>query len=720
MASLNSWLSPEVMRALAWALIHSLWQCLGLAALAAVLMAFSRRPPLRYMIGVGALAVMLAVPVATFFLLMRPATPVQRVLSANPVPAFENAGPIPAIVPSLIGENAMGTLEQSTRIAPSLLPWLVAAWLAGVAFFSLRFAGGFILLAHKRRRCFAPEARILALCREIQDQLGLTRAIRYLECNWLQAPAVIGWLRPIVLLPVTALTGLSEAQLRAVIAHELAHIRRFDCLANLFQIFAETLLFYHPAIWWLNRRIRAERELCCDEIALEVCGDRLDYAKALTLMAEWEATPALAMAANRGPLAERLLHLFGRKSTSAGQRMIGLTASVLFLFAALACANALFGINYPIPKAQAKESLKAALAVGNQAVNKMREAIEAITPATPSQSPVAIRPVRVVTAPLKIANNSPFAIVTPSIEALHEPNDAPVIAGASNSQAAAAPTTTLAAPAESAESITVTATPLPGRPAVDEFIYSYPTENRGTAKIARWMLPICPVVAGVPPRYADFIVKRLVAIAQKSGAPVGAIPKCQHNIQILFTANPQEVGDNLRKNHAPFLGWFDNLNKADELAKVTHGIQAWYLTASVGGPDRLHIDNPRQDFLTGNNLTPNGTGFPVSYFLGRATTLYNVIIVADSSKLGDYEMGALADYIAMLALSQPKSFDACWEVPSITNLLSKNCDPSRKTATLSDNDAAFLHGLYKMTPESVIWAQRSQIRYFLERHTEPR
>src|ERR1019366_9047093 len=122
---------------------------------------------------------------------------------------------------------------------------------------------------------------------------------------------------------------------------------------------SETLLFYHPAMWWLNKRIRAERELCCDEIAVSLTGSRVEYARALTLMAEWKRAPILAMAANRGPLSMRILHILGRKPSGAGQRMMGLTGSSLFLAAALAPANALFGIAYPIAAAHAKESLKA-------------------------------------------------------------------------------------------------------------------------------------------------------------------------------------------------------------------------------------------------------------------------------------------------------------------------------------------------------------------------
>ncbi len=403
MATLNSWLSMDVMHALGWTLIHSLWQCLGLAALAAILMAFSRRPSTRYLVAAAALVAMLMVPVATFLVLMKPATPIHALLPARPSPQiFAELAAVnpPVATPTTLGATSTAMNNgaaialspehfdpsqfiSSDFLSPNILPWLVGAWLCGVALFSLRFAGGLLLLEHNRRRqSSVPGPRILALCHELQRQLGLNRAIRYLECGWLQAPGVIGWIRPIVLLPVSALTGLSEAQLRAVIAHELAHIRRHDIFVNLLQILVETLLFYHPAIWWLNRRIRAERELCCDEIAVSLTGNRLEYAKALTLMEGWEQAPVLAMAANRGPLSQRIFHILGKKPFGAGQRILGLTGSVLFLAAALGAANALFGIAYPIPMADAKENLKSALSSNPGAVDQIaRPAVQTGEPA---------------------------------------------------------------------------------------------------------------------------------------------------------------------------------------------------------------------------------------------------------------------------------------------------------------------------------------------------
>src|SRR5207302_2395764 len=118
---------------------------------------------------------------------------------------------------------------------------------------------------------------------------------------------VVGWLRPAVLRPVSTLGGLSPGQLEAVLAHELAHVRRHDSLVSLLQAAVETLLFYHPAVWWASERVRAERELCCDDEAVAACGDALAYARALAdLEALRPAPPRLALAATGGRLFDRI------------------------------------------------------------------------------------------------------------------------------------------------------------------------------------------------------------------------------------------------------------------------------------------------------------------------------------------------------------------------------------------------------------------------------
>jgi beta-lactamase regulating signal transducer with metallopeptidase domain len=331
------------MQSLGWALLHFLWQGTALAALAAAAMAVFRKPVARYLIGISMLGLMLLCPIATFFVYSQ-----QR---ANSTEFVKSSTLAAAAWPIARGNTAAsGATDRLQLRSIDALPWLVEVWLLGVALFSLRSAGGFLLLERERRRqSTVVKDWLLEICYTLQDELGIRRAVQYCESTFLQAPAVIGWFRPIVFLPATALTGLSEEQLRVVIAHELAHIRRFDAFVNVFQICVETLLFYHPAVWWLNRRIRAEREHCCDETAVALCGNAVEYARALTLMEEWRSAPAFAMAANRGPLSERVRHLLGMNVLEDGARKVGFAGSVLFLVTALLAGNALFGIAHTKP-----------------------------------------------------------------------------------------------------------------------------------------------------------------------------------------------------------------------------------------------------------------------------------------------------------------------------------------------------------------------------------
>lgn len=164
--------------------------------------------------------------------------------------------------------------------------------------------------------------------------MGIPRNVDVLMSTIADGPAVVGWLRPLILLPASSLLGLSPQQLEAVIAHELAHIRRHDYLVSAAQVVVETLLFYHPAVWWTSSRIRHERELCCDDLAVRACGDAVCYARALTKLEKLRVVkPNLVLGGTDGGLLYRIQRIIGEKTMEYGPSKL---SGVFVLFLALA------------------------------------------------------------------------------------------------------------------------------------------------------------------------------------------------------------------------------------------------------------------------------------------------------------------------------------------------------------------------------------------------
>jgi uncharacterized protein (TIGR03435 family) len=294
---------------LGWALVHFLWQGVLIAALYAAArswMASWSRPNARYTLACAALAAMMASPLVTWAL-TRPSNPVRVSTHLTDRVSFAAS---PAVTTSFVSMRETVFVAQTTRF----LPWLVAIWLTGAIALWIRLIGGWIVAARIRSKLVrpAPPEWQQSLTR-LKGRVGVTRPVRLLISALVQAPAVVGWLRPVVLVPIGALAGLPSEQVEALLTHELAHIRRHDYLVNILQSIAEALLFYHPAVWWVSGHIRTERELCCDDIAVSLSGDAFTYALAL---AEIEsARPAhlnAAMAANGGSLADRIARLLGQ------------------------------------------------------------------------------------------------------------------------------------------------------------------------------------------------------------------------------------------------------------------------------------------------------------------------------------------------------------------------------------------------------------------------
>ncbi|HEV2446356.1 MAG TPA: M56 family metallopeptidase, partial [Candidatus Sulfopaludibacter sp.] len=316
------------------ALLHFLWEGVLIAAVYAAARRAARTSAasVRYLLACGALASMAAAVVLTWSM-PAPAAPA-RVAAALPPPASMAAS-------GAVQNISLMFLGGVNRAAPaSLLPWVVAVWLAGATALWLRLLGGWILTERLRFRLALPAPREWqrALDR-LATRVRVSRPARLLVSALVDAPGVVGWLRPVVLVPAGALTGLPPEQVEALLLHELAHIRRHDYLVNILQSAVEALLFHHPAVWWISGHIRAERELCCDDATVRVTGDAITYARALAGLGP--ARFGTAMAASGGPLAQRIARLLGQSRPAA--RTLsgpGIVAAALLLAAA---AFAVFG-----------------------------------------------------------------------------------------------------------------------------------------------------------------------------------------------------------------------------------------------------------------------------------------------------------------------------------------------------------------------------------------
>jgi len=309
-------------RAVASALLHSIWQGALIAPLTAIALRLLRggSAQARYVVSCAALAALAAAFAITAALTVNTEGGFQAALpnvegglqTALPNSTAPLLGPGPLDFSSAIRELRPSELRQPLRPSwPARVErWSAAAvplWFAGVVLLSIRVTIGWIGLERLRRSQIVPAgsdlaARVAALAARVR----VSRPVRVAHSAALHVPSVVGWLRPIILLPASAVSGLSPAQLDAILAHELANVRRHDFAVNALQTAADVLLFYHPACWWLSRRVRVEREHCCDDIAVAVCGDRLTYAAALADLEALRQQPALALAATDGPLLQRV------------------------------------------------------------------------------------------------------------------------------------------------------------------------------------------------------------------------------------------------------------------------------------------------------------------------------------------------------------------------------------------------------------------------------
>jgi len=329
-------ISNELIHALGWTVLHSLWQAAVVALVMALLLLLLQKHTaiVRYLTANVALMTVLILAIVTFFRLYQPT----EIEFSNETTIILDNGSV------MIMQN---TTSSSTPFLQEALwtfidyfnqhlPLIVTIWVIGLAFFLLRMIGGlaYVRMLRYRNTNPLPETWQHKL-QELAQKVPVYRPVALLESAMVRVPMVIGYLKPVILLPIGTVNGLAPQQVEAILAHELAHIYRNDYLLNILQSFIEMLFYFNPAVWWISANIRAERENCCDDIAVQLCGDSLSYAKALVSLQEMsKGAPAFAMtfSNNKNQLLHRVQRILNQPQ-SKSNIMEKIAATSLLLIA---------------------------------------------------------------------------------------------------------------------------------------------------------------------------------------------------------------------------------------------------------------------------------------------------------------------------------------------------------------------------------------------------
>ena len=309
-----------LLEAMGGALVHSLWQGALVAGALYLALRVYRSSDVRYALCGGALALLFLLPVSTG---------VQIYVQNQPAPGLHSVSQDVAAASAVerpIGEVAPvgdGAIEASSATQHPVLkaytstfawrPFLVGAWLIGVLMLSLSWVSSLIGVHRLRSKGLGTENDSLqTMFSSLLVELGISQQVRLLLTIHVDQPMVIGWLKPVVLVPLSVATSLPPDQVEAILAHELAHVRRQDYLVLVLQSVMEILFFYHPAVWWVSHQMRTEREYCCDDLVTKALDNDLVYVSALANL-DTQRAGRLALGANDGSLVDRVRRIVDRK-----------------------------------------------------------------------------------------------------------------------------------------------------------------------------------------------------------------------------------------------------------------------------------------------------------------------------------------------------------------------------------------------------------------------
>ncbi len=310
----------NIIEAIGWAIFHSLWQgaLISIVLGIAILIIDSKSAKFRYALSITSLLLLCAASTITFINVYHPQTSVTsvEVIKSNTYTQAETN----YFILSTDSPNVLSSMiKEIQKYFSGYLPIIVTLWFAGLLIFSLRFLGGVIYVQRlKTRGIYSLDRNYEKYINSLLERVGIKRLVNVYESALIKVPAAIGYLKPVILFPLGMISGLPQNQVEAIIAHEIAHIKRYDFLVNFLQTLVETIFFYHPSVWWISKISRIERENCCDDIAVELCGDSLTYSKALINIQQMrghETSFVLAAIGNKNQLFRRIKRMNEKNKT---------------------------------------------------------------------------------------------------------------------------------------------------------------------------------------------------------------------------------------------------------------------------------------------------------------------------------------------------------------------------------------------------------------------
>jgi beta-lactamase regulating signal transducer with metallopeptidase domain len=359
--------NPAVLM-MGWALLHFLWQgtLIALALKGALMLVEQRSSRLRYAFALVCLFLMAASPV---FLLCKRQSKNSETTAVYEAVQFEMATATGSASDLIPIQRKPDFRAAFFHFVTPMIPWIAACWVLGAALMLLKTMGGIIQVGLLKKKIASHcETKRMSLLHRLAARARVAD-VPLLESDLVSVPTVAGWFRPLVLLPKGVLKKMDRPMLDALVAHELAHIRRHDCVMNLLQTLIEDLLFFHPAMWWVTKSVRAEREACCDDDAVSICGDALVYVRALSQAEQFRSSlPIIALSSS--PLLQRIRRLTEMRIPKMNH-FKALCVALLAVSSIIVTAAGSI-LLAPIPPQNSKSSVSVRTSGGNQDFDKTK------------------------------------------------------------------------------------------------------------------------------------------------------------------------------------------------------------------------------------------------------------------------------------------------------------------------------------------------------------